>query len=309
VSSLIQHSNPPKLKDPGGPTISCVIGQKEIDKELIDLRAEVNLLPYSVYQQLGLGELKPTTVILQLVDRSIKKPRGIVEDVIIKVDKFFFPMDFIVLDTENVPHLERLIPVILGRPFLATANACINCRIGVMEISFGNMKVRLNIFTTFQHAPNHNECFFVDNIEEYVEGSLPSLLTDDPLEACLTHFGFENFNTDQYIEEVHDLLETVASVEFHPWRVPKEPLPLTSSTTLVPSLESPPKLELKPLPDKLKYAFLGSNDTLPIIIASDLQKDQEDSDRTKFRYSQENEPLGRIALRKYRDRTTENGVL
>jgi hypothetical protein len=117
----------------------------------------------------------------------------------------------------------------------------------------------------------------VDNIEEYVEGSLPSLLTDDPLEACLTHFGFENFNTDQYIEEVHDLLETVASAEFHPWRVPKETLPLTSSTTLVPSLESPPKLELKPLPDKLKYAFLGSNDTLPIIIASDLQKDQEDS--------------------------------
>jgi hypothetical protein len=109
----------------------------------------VNLLPYSVYQQLGLGELKPTIVILQLADRSIKKPRGIVEDVIIKVDKFFFPMEFIVLDTEPVPHFERLIPVILGRPFLAIANACINCRTGVMEISFGNMKVRLNIFNTF----------------------------------------------------------------------------------------------------------------------------------------------------------------
>jgi hypothetical protein len=79
-----------------------------------------------VYQQLDLGELKPTIVILQLADRSNKKPRGIVEDVIIKVDKFFFPMDFIVLDTEPVSHPERLIPVILGRPFLATANACIN---------------------------------------------------------------------------------------------------------------------------------------------------------------------------------------
>jgi hypothetical protein len=73
------------------------------------------------------------------------------------------------------------------------------------------------------------------------------------------------------------LLEIVANAEFHPWRVPKEPLPLTSSTPPVPSLESPPKLELKPLPDKLKYAFLGYNDTLPIIITSDLQKDQEDS--------------------------------
>jgi hypothetical protein len=81
-----------------------------------------------VYQQLGLGELKPTTVILQLADRSIKKPRGIIEDVIIKVDKFFFPVDFIVLDTEPIPHPERLILVILGRLFLATANACINYR-------------------------------------------------------------------------------------------------------------------------------------------------------------------------------------
>jgi hypothetical protein len=73
------------------------------------------------------------------------------------------------------------------------------------------------------------------------------------------------------------LFETAASVDFHPWRLPKEPLPLTSSTHLVPSLESPPKLELKPLPNKLKYAFLGVNDTLLVIIASDLQKDQEDN--------------------------------
>jgi hypothetical protein len=142
-----------------------------------------------------------------------------------------------------------------------------------MEISFRNIKVRLNIFNAFQHALDQNECFFVDTIEEYVEDSLPSLLADDPLEACLAHFGFEDFNTNQYIEEVHDLLETVANADFHPWRVPKEPLRLTSSTPPVPSLESPPKLELKPLLDKLKYAFLGANDTLPIIIASDLQKD------------------------------------
>jgi len=116
VSFLIQHNTTLKFKDPGSPTISCIIGQSEIDKALPDLGACVNLLPYLVYQQLGLGELKPTTVILQLADRSIKKPRWVIEDVIIKVDKFFFPVDFIVLDTE------------LGRPFLATANACINCR-------------------------------------------------------------------------------------------------------------------------------------------------------------------------------------
>jgi hypothetical protein len=272
VSSLIQHNTPAKFKDPGAPTISCIIKQIEIDKALLDLGAEVNLLPYLVYQQLGLGELKPTTVILQLANRSIKKPRRIIEDVIIKVDKFFFPMDFIVLDTKLAPHPERLILIILGRPFLATANACINCQTGVMEISFGNTKVRLNIFNAFQHAPDQNECFFVDYIEEYVEDSLPGLLANDLLEACLAHFGFEDFDTDQYVEKVHDLLEKVASTDFHPWRLPKEPLPLTSSTLPIPSLESAPKVELKPLSDKLKYAFLGINDTLPVIIASNLQK-------------------------------------
>jgi hypothetical protein len=87
----------------------------------------VNLLPYSMYQQLGLGELKPTIVILQLADQSIKKPKGIAEDVIIRVDKFFFLVDFIVLDTELIPYPEKLILVILGRLFLATANACISC--------------------------------------------------------------------------------------------------------------------------------------------------------------------------------------
>jgi hypothetical protein len=66
-----------------------------------------------------------------------------------KVDKFFFLVDFIILETKPVPHPNRLIPIILGCPFLATANACINCWTGVMEISFRNMKVRLNIFIAF----------------------------------------------------------------------------------------------------------------------------------------------------------------
>jgi hypothetical protein len=106
----------------------------------------VNLLPYSVYLQLGLVELRPTSMTLQLADRSVKIPRGIVEDVLIKVDKFYFPMNFIVLDTEPVQVIGSEIPVILGRPFLATANALINCRSRVMKISFGNMTVELNIF-------------------------------------------------------------------------------------------------------------------------------------------------------------------
>jgi hypothetical protein len=126
-----------------------------------------------VYQQLGLGELKPTSTVLQLADQSIKKPRGIVEDVIIKVDKFYYPIDFIVIDTEPVPYPDKQIPVIFGRPFLVTANACINCWTRVMKISFGNMKIRLNIFTAFQNAPDQKTCFFLDANGETVENPPP----------------------------------------------------------------------------------------------------------------------------------------
>ncbi|XP_077246044.1 uncharacterized protein LOC143885887 [Tasmannia lanceolata] len=111
-----------------------------------DLGASVNLLPFSVYMQLGLGDLKPTTVTLQLADRSIKTPKGMVEDVLIKVGDFLFPVDFIVLDTEPVANIKDQIPIILGRPFLATSNALINCRNGLMKLSFGNTSVDFNVF-------------------------------------------------------------------------------------------------------------------------------------------------------------------
>jgi hypothetical protein len=83
-----------------------MIGDNKVERALLDLGASVNLLPYSVYVQLGLGELKPTSVTLQLADRSVKVPRGIIEDVLIKVDKFYYPVDFIVLDTEPVMNVE-----------------------------------------------------------------------------------------------------------------------------------------------------------------------------------------------------------
>jgi hypothetical protein len=134
--------------------------------------------------------------------------------VIIRVDKFYFPVDFIVLDTEPVPNPNKLILVILGRPFLATANACINCRTGEMEITFGNMKVKLNIFNAFQHPPDMSECFFLDIIEEAVEDTLSHHLMKDPLEACLTHFGSEDFDTEQYISDFSSLLDTAATIDF-----------------------------------------------------------------------------------------------
>ena len=89
VSSIIQCKAPVKYKDPGSPTISMNIGGTCVGRSLLDLGASVNLLPYLVYKQLGLGGLKPTTIILSLVDRSVKIPKGIDEDVLVKVDKFY----------------------------------------------------------------------------------------------------------------------------------------------------------------------------------------------------------------------------
>ena len=146
VSAIIQSKYPVKYKDPGSPTISVIIGGNCIDKSLPDLGASVNLMPYSVYKQLGLGELKPTNITLSLADRSVKIPKGIVEDVLVKIDKFYYPVDFVVLDTEPIASEPIHVPIILGRPFLATANAIINCRNGVMKLTFGNMTLELNIF-------------------------------------------------------------------------------------------------------------------------------------------------------------------
>ena len=146
VNALIQSKYPVKYKDPGSPTIPVNIGGKCIDKALLDLRASVNLMPYSVYMQLGLGELKPTSITLSLADRSVKIPKGIVEDVLVKIDKFYYPVDFVVLDTEPSSNEHNHVPIILGRQFLATANAIINCRNGIIQLTFGDMTLELNIF-------------------------------------------------------------------------------------------------------------------------------------------------------------------
>ena len=91
-------------------------------------------------------ELNPTNITLSLADRSVKIPKGIVEDVLVKLEKFYYPVDFVVLDTEPIASGPNHVPIILGRPFLSTANAIINCRNGVMQLTFGNMTLELNIF-------------------------------------------------------------------------------------------------------------------------------------------------------------------
>ena len=117
-----------------------------------------------MYKQLGLGELKPTNITLSLADRSVKIPKGIVEDVLVKVDKFCYPVDFVVLDTEPIASGPNHVPIILGRPFLATSNAIINCRNGVMQLTFCNMTLELNIF----HLSNKHK-LAKDDMQGYEE--------------------------------------------------------------------------------------------------------------------------------------------
>ena len=171
VSAIIECKTPVKYKDPGCPTISINIGGSCVEKALLDLGASVNLLPYSMYKHLGLGELKPTSIPLSLADRSIKIPRGIIEDVLIQVDKFYYPVDFVILDTEPVVVGANHVPIILGRPILATSNAIINFLNGVMQLTFGNMTLELDIFHLSKRhmQPVEHDCEEVCIIDTILE--------------------------------------------------------------------------------------------------------------------------------------------
>ena len=250
-----------KYKDPGCPTISVNIRGISVEKALLDLGASVNLLSYSMYKQLGLGELKPTSIALSLADRSIKIPKGTIEDVLIQVDRFYYPIDFVVLDTEPVAVGPNHVPIILGRPFLATSNAINNCRNGVMQLTFGNMTLELNIFHLgkrhmHSEGDDFEEVCLIDTIleEQANEQQVQDLLTSK-LSECLV--------------EQHELQE-MSLVQGY-WKKIIEILPLLTGN----EPKEPQLLELKPLPADLKYAFLEANEQCPVVISSLLTTAQE----------------------------------
>ena len=251
-----------KYKDPGCPTISANIGGICVVKALLDLGASVNLLPYSMYRQLGLGELKPTSITLSLADRLIKIPKGTVEDVLIQVEKFYYPVDFVVLDTKTIAIGANYVPIILGRPFLATSNTVINCRNGVMQLTFGNMTLELNIF---HHSKRHmqpeedvpEEACIIDTIMEeqaYQQGMLDIL--DEELTECA-----------EEQEEVD-----MKSVQGY-YRIRNEILSLVTKE----EISEPQKIDLKPLPTELKYAYLEDHEQCLVIISALLSTAQENS--------------------------------
>ena len=261
VSAIIECKTLVKYKDPGCPTISVNIGGISVEKALLDLGASVNLLPYSMYKQLGLGELKPTSITLSLADRYIKIPKGTIEDVLIQVDRFYYPVDFVVLDTEPVAVGPNHVPIILGRPFLATSNAIINYRNGVMQLTFGNMTLELNIFHLSKRHMHSEE----DDCEEVciIDAILEERANDQQVQDLLTPELSE-------CPEVQQEPQGMSLVQGY-WRRKIEIIPLLTGD----EPKEPQQLELKPLPTELKYAFLEENEQCPIVISSLLTTAQE----------------------------------
>ncbi|XP_019232100.1 PREDICTED: uncharacterized protein LOC109216068 [Nicotiana attenuata] len=117
--SAILHSMAPILEDLGAFTIPCTIKSADFAKALCDLGASINLMTYLVFKTLGIGKPRPTSMRLQMADRTMKRPMGVIEDVFVRVDKFILPANFVILDCE----VDFKVPIIIGRPLLGTAKA------------------------------------------------------------------------------------------------------------------------------------------------------------------------------------------
>ncbi|VVA28084.1 PREDICTED: LOW QUALITY PROTEIN, partial [Prunus dulcis] len=268
-STVLLHKLPPKKKDPGSFNISCTIGNSNFKSALIDLGASINLMPFSVFQRLGQGDLKPTSIILQLADRSITYPRGVIEDLIIKVDNLYLPADFVVLDMDE----DLQTPIILGMPFMATARTLIDVEVGTLTLRVQDQSVVFNLFEAAKRPAEQQDCMRIDMVDSMVQDRFYANSKTYQLLHVLQGELETDFEDEGVLEYIHALnsLPTVLPKfrnVYESLGEPKQPLK--------PSRQQPPKLELKPLPKHLKYAYLGAVETLPVIIAADLTPTEED---------------------------------
>ncbi|XP_062088688.1 uncharacterized protein LOC133795248 [Humulus lupulus] len=228
-SAILQRKLPQKLRDPESFTIPCTIGEFECKHALYDLGASINLMPLSVFRRLGLGEARPTTVTLQLADRSVKHP--------------------------------------CGRPFLATGQALIDVQKGELKLRVQGEEVVFNVFKAMTYPKASDSCFSVDVVKEVVERKK---LREDPLELSLT---VDDVDGEEN-EEVMSYLKWIKSTK--PWKHKKFEELGAGPDRPLPSIQKPPVLELKVLPDHLRYAYLGEKKTLPVIVSSFLSEVEEE---------------------------------
>ncbi|XP_070022725.1 uncharacterized protein [Nicotiana sylvestris] len=187
--SAIVHSMSPKLEDPGAFTIPCTIGSADFAKALCDLRASINLMQYSVFKTLGVRQPRPTSMRLQMADRSMKRPLGIIDDVLVCVDKFILSADLVILDCE----VDFEVPIILGRPFLATGKALVDVEAGELTFRVGDEKVVFHVCNSMRQPDSTEVCSFVDIVTAVIVDDKSAMENvEDPLEAVLLNMDVDD---------------------------------------------------------------------------------------------------------------------
>ncbi|XP_028771250.1 uncharacterized protein LOC114728500 [Neltuma alba] len=179
ITSVIKPNVPFKCKDPSSFTIPCLMGDKFECRALCDLESTVNLMSLSVFKKLQLGEVNPTTVTLQLADRSLSYPYGIIKDVLVKVDSFIYPADFIVLDIEE----DKEIPLIVGRTFFATARALVDVEKGEVILRLGDEQIKFNTDKAMKDSKEKKQCAKVAVIDKLNQVESDSFTSKEPFQA------------------------------------------------------------------------------------------------------------------------------
>ena len=223
VSAIIQRKLPPKLKDPGSFSISCIIGNTSFDNVMLDLGASINVMPLNVYQSLSLGPLKSDNVIIQLADCSNKYPEGYVEDVLMQVNNLIFPADFYVLDVES--NTKTSTPLLLGCPFMRTARTKIDVFEGNLTMEFDGEIIHFNIFDTMRYLIfDLKMCEISDMVDSIAQTMSETLYRDADVVAIecgvtdtLDHTSFDDAWAESDIENtlmpMPEPIDVVAAIE------------------------------------------------------------------------------------------------
>ncbi|GKB11778.1 reverse transcriptase domain-containing protein [Tanacetum coccineum] len=187
---------PEKLGDPGKFLIPCNFLGMDVCHALADLGASINLMPLSIWKKLSLPELTPTRMTLELADPSITRPKGVAEDIFVKVGKFYFPTDFVVVNFEADPR----VPLILGRSFLRTSRALIDVYKGELILRDYNEQIIFHVDGTSKH-PQKNVNELIKMVNDTCKDSFKRF-TDKPALVCLTSLGDDNKKEKQEVKNL-----------------------------------------------------------------------------------------------------------
>ena len=165
ASAIIQRRESRGIHDPTSFVIGCTIGDKSFDGALMDMCTCINIMPLATFRKLAIGNLQPTSISVQLADETFRMPVGIVEDVLVRVDKFILPADFVILDMDEDPKIESGLPIILGSPFMAIAGAKINVQKGTVKLKVLGEKVKLQVLQPTFPLNVIKEVFSVDLVK------------------------------------------------------------------------------------------------------------------------------------------------